>query len=41
MLIHDTHTSEANLIAEEVEALDALLRVTNVLELGKAETEWH
>lgn len=33
-----THTSEANLVTEEVEALDALLRIANVLELGKAET---
>lgn len=30
--------SEANLVTQEVEALDALLRVTDVLELGKAET---
>lgn len=36
--MRDTYTSETNLITEEVEALDALLGVTNILELGKAET---
>lgn len=37
--ISDTHTSEANLITEEVKALDALLGVTDILKLGKAETK--
>lgn len=32
------YTSKTDLVAEEIEALDALLGITNVLELGKAKT---
>lgn len=34
----NAYTSKTNLVTEEVEALDALLGITNVLELGKAKT---
>lgn len=36
--MNDTYASEADLVTKQVEALDALLRVTNVLELGETET---